>query len=253
MFLKNYKPKTPSLRFKKNIYKMSPFIEKNNKFFLKNNNKSGRSKNGGIILRHRGGNIYNKYISVNYNRNCLVSLGLILTLNYIDKNSCFIGLVKYSTGSLSYIKLSNGLFIGNYTKSLDRPIRLSFNCKNILGCFIILKLSPKKSIFSNIISINWDKSKYAKSAGTYLSIFKKIKELNMFILNLPTGVKKHFSGNSKAVLGRNSNFLNKFICIGKAGINRNKGYKSSVRGVAMNPVDHPHGGRTKTNQPEMSP
>lgn len=75
----------------------------------------------------------------------------------------------------------------------------------------------------------------------------------MFILNLPTGVKKHFSGNSKAVLGRNSNFLNKFICIGKAGINRNKGYKSSVRGVAMNPVDHPHGGRTKTNQPEMSP
>ena len=68
MFLKNYKPKTPSLRFKKDIYKMSPFIEKNNKFFFKHSNKSGRSKMGNIILRHRGGNIFNKSITINYNR-----------------------------------------------------------------------------------------------------------------------------------------------------------------------------------------
>lgn len=254
MFLKNYKPKTPSLRFKKDIYKMSPFIKKFNLFFFKHNNKSGRSQKGDIILRHRGGNIYNKHISININRNNLTNLGLIITLNYLNKNSCFIGLIKYSNNSLAYIKLSNGLFIGNYTKSLDRPINLSFNFKNILGGFIILNLAPKHTIFSNLISLNnHNKSIYGKSAGTYLSIIKKIKEINLFILKLPTGTKKYFSGSSKATIGRNSNFLNKFTITGKAGINRLKGWKSKVRGVAMNPVDHPHGGRTKTNQPEMSP
>lgn len=253
MFLKNYKPKTPTLRFKKDIFKMSPFIRKNNLFFFKHNNKSGRSNKGSIILRHRGGNKFNKYISTNINRNTLTKLAIITSLNYLNKNSCFIGLIKYSNNSMSYIKLSNGLFIGNYTKSLDKPINFSFNFKNILGSFIILNLAPKYSIFSNIISLNKNKSNYGKSAGTYLSTIKKIKELNIFILKLPTGTKKYFSGFSKATLGRNSNFLNKFTVTGKAGINRLKGWKSKVRGVAMNPVDHPHGGRTKTNQPEMSP
>lgn len=253
MFLKSYKPKTPTLRFKKDIYKMSPFIKKNSLFFLKLPNKAGRSKAGSIIVRHRGGNLYNKYISTNINRNKLSCIAIILSLNYLNKNSCFIGLIKYSTGSLSYIKLSNGLFIGNYTKSIDMPINFSFNYKNILGCYIILNLAPKYCVFSNLVSINSNKSNYGKSAGTYLSVVKKIKELNLFILKLPTGAKKYFSGDSKATVGRNSNFLNKFTCTGKAGINRDKGFRPSVRGVAMNPVDHPHGGRTKTNQPEMSP
>lgn len=253
MFLKSYKPKTPSLRFKKDIYKMSPFIKKNNTFFLNIKNKSGRSHKGDIILRNRGGNIYNKYINIDINRNKLTNLALIVSLNYLNKNSCFIGLIKYSNNSLSYIKLSNGLFLGDYTKSIDKPINFSFNFKNILGSFIILNLAPKNCIFSNLISISSDKSKYAKSSGNYLSVIKKIKELNIFILKLPTGEKKYFSGYSKATIGRNSNFLNKFTVIGKAGINRLKGFRPSVRGIAMNPVDHPHGGRTKTNQPEMSP
>nr|NP_149370.1 ribosomal protein L2 [Tetrahymena thermophila]AAK77567.1 ribosomal protein L2 [Tetrahymena thermophila]6Z1P_Ac Chain Ac, Ribosomal protein L2 [Tetrahymena thermophila SB210] len=253
MFLKNYKPKTPTLRFKRDIFKMTPFIKKNNIFFIKNKNKSGRSTKGQIIVRHRGANKYNKHLSINVNRNQLTNLAIITSLNYINKNSCFIGLIKYSNNCLSYIKLANGLFIGNYTKSLDKPLNFSFNFRNILGSFIILNLAPKHSIFSNLISFNKKKSNYAKSAGTFLSIIKKIKEINLFILKLPTGEKKYFSGDSKATLGRNSNFLNKFTVTGKAGINRNKGWRSSVRGVAMNPVDHPHGGRTKTNQPEMSP
>jgi ribosomal protein L2 len=223
MFLKNYKPKTPTLRFKKDIFKMSPFIVKNNIFSLKNKNKSGRSTSGQIIIRHRGSNKYNKYISLNINRSALTNLALITSLNFINKNSCFIGLIKYSNNCLSYIKLSNGLFIGNYTKSLDKPLNFSFNFKNILGSFIILNLAPKHSIFSNLISLNKNKSNYAKSAGTFLSIIKKIKEINLFILKLPTGEKKYFSGYSKATLGRNSNFLNKFTIVGKAGINRNKG------------------------------
>lgn len=232
---------------------MTPFIQKNTLFFLKNKNKSGRSMNGKIILNTRCNNKYNKFFSINFNRSNLTSLALITSLNYLNKNSCFIGLIKYSNNSLSYIKLVNGLFIGNYTKTIDTSLKFLYNFKNILGSFIILNLAPKNCIFSNIVSINNNKSKYAKSCGTYLSIYKNIKEYNLFILNLPTGFKKYFNGCSKATIGRNSNFFKKYTCIGKAGININKGFKPSVRGVAMNPVDHPHGGRTKTNQPEMSP
>lgn len=232
---------------------MSPFFNLNKKFYFKNRSKSGRSKRGGIILYTRCFNKHNKYFSVDINRNKLTNLAIVTSLNYLNKNSCFIGLIKYSNSSLSYIKLVNGLFIGNFTKSIDMSLKYSYNFKNILGSFMILNLTPKNCVYCNIISLNQNKSLYAKSAGTYLSVYRRVKEYNIFILNLPTGARKYFSGDSKATIGRNSNFLNKYTCIGKAGININKGFKSSVRGVAMNPVDHPHGGRTKTNQPEMSP
>lgn len=253
MFLKKYKPKTPSLRSKKDIYKMPSFIDKGNLFFLKNKNKSGRSCNGSIILRHRGGNIYNNYININMNRSRLTNLALIISLNYLNKNSCFIGLIRYANNSLSYIKISNGLFLGDYTKTLYKSLNRSYNFKNILGSFILLNLIPKNCIFSNIILSNENRVRYCRSAGTYLSLLRVIEESNTFVLRLPTGEKKFFNHQSKITVGRNSNYLNKFTVIGKAGINRKKGWNPKVRGVAMNPVDHPHGGRTKTNQPEMSP
>ena len=70
---------------------------------------------------------------------------------------------------------------------------------------------------------------------------------------LPTGATKYLSFNNYVILGRNSNLLNYKQTLGKAGFNRNIGFKSKVRGVAMNPVDHPHGGRTKPSKPEVSP
>lgn len=232
---------------------MFNFSKKLNYFYIKNKNNSGRSKNGQLILYTRKHNNYNYVFKVNLNRIYLTKLAIISSINYINKNSCFIGLIKYSNGALAYIKLVSGLYIGDYTKTFDKPLNLSFNLKYLLGTFMLLKLAPKYSVFSNIINYLEIKSKYAKSAGTYLSTYKIYKELDIHILNLPTGYKKYFNSNSKATLGRNSNFLNKLTCTGKAGININKGFKSNVRGVAMNPVDHPHGGRTKTNKPEVSP
>jgi len=69
---------------------------------------------------------------------------------------------------------------------------------------------------------------------------------------LPTKKKKHFSGDTFVTLGRNSNIIKYYTVVGKAGKNRLQGIRSHVRGVAMNPVDHPHGGRTKSNSPEVS-
>jgi len=97
------------------------------------------------------------------------------------------------------------------------------------------------------------KSSYVKASGTFSQIIQINKDLNLILILLPSGKKKYISLDYLCTLGRNNNIFKKFMILGKAGINRISGKNITVRGVAMNPVDHPHGGRTKTNQPEVSP
>jgi large subunit ribosomal protein L2 len=94
---------------------------------------------------------------------------------------------------------------------------------------------------------------YAKAAGTFCKIRYKVQSGDFFVLSLPSGFKKKLPLDSYVFLGRNSNILHQKSYIGNAGLSRKRGIRPTVRGVAMNPVDHPHGGRTKTNQPEVSP
>ena len=81
----------------------------------------------------------------------------------------------------------------------------------------------------------------------------KTHDKSFFVLRLPSGKEQKAALTSFAVLGRNSNLKHKREVAGKAGVNRLLGHRPTVLGVAMNPVDHPHGGRTKTSQPEVSP
>lgn len=106
------------------------------------------------------------------------------------------------------------------------------------------------SVFSNIFYKNI--RKYSLSNGTFCQILDFFYEFNLIKITLPSKQTKFISGWSFVLLGRNSQQEYKYIKYGKAGINRLLGKKSKVRGVARNPVDHPHGGRTKTNQPEVS-
>ena len=95
--------------------------------------------------------------------------------------------------------------------------------------------------------------KYCKSAGTYSKIISLNFDKNLVKVVLPTGVIKVLSMFNIVTLGRASNLNNFNNFYSKAGFNRNIGYRPNVRGVAMNPVDNPHGGRTKTNSPELTP
>lgn len=97
------------------------------------------------------------------------------------------------------------------------------------------------------------KTMYTKASGTFSQVLSINKDIGLVLVLLPSGKKKYVSLNYVCTLGRNNNIFKKFIVIGKAGSNRNLGKNVTVRGVAMNPVDHPHGGRTKTNKPEVSP
>lgn len=97
------------------------------------------------------------------------------------------------------------------------------------------------------------KSIFIKSSGTFSQILNVNKDIGLVLVLLPSGKKKYIPMNYVCTLGRNNNIFKKFLIVGKAGLNKNIGKNFTVRGVAMNPVDHPHGGRTKTNKPEVSP
>jgi large subunit ribosomal protein L2 len=95
--------------------------------------------------------------------------------------------------------------------------------------------------------------KYSRSAGTFCSLLNLNFEKNNAKIVLPSGEIKIISIYCFVTLGRASNINHKLEFYTKAGYSRNKGFRSNVRGVAMNPVDHPHGGRTKTSSPEFTP
>lgn len=107
--------------------------------------------------------------------------------------------------------------------------------------------------FFNIELFVGQGGKYARSAGVFCKILAFNLDKDVIKILLPSGLTKILSQYCLVTLGRVSNIQhnNEFFC--KAGYYRNLGFKSKVRGVAMNPVDHPHGGRTKSNSPEVTP
>lgn len=128
-----------------------------------------------------------------------------------------------------------------------------FSTKYVIGNVVFLKNLNIGSIFYNVCCKTKNKSIYARSPGTYCILLSADEINSLYRVQLPSGLVVLLDGNSSVVLGRNSNIWKYKEIVGKAGRNVIRGFKSSVRGVAMNPVDHPHGGRTKTNSPEKTP
>lgn len=130
-----------------------------------------------------------------------------------------------------------------------------FGCVNKLaaGYRVELRSLPTGAIISNITTTCKTKNKavYSKSAGAYSVINSRMQ--NLMRITLPSGKKISLYSNNSANIGSISNRGHKHICLGKAGRNRNLGRRPIVRGIAMNPVDHPHGGRTNGGRPSVSP
>jgi len=159
-------------------------------------------------------------------------------------------LIKYTNGTLSYIYLPHGLFVGDF---LNTQVYIyKFYNKTLLGCRVSLKFLRKFTIFFNLVDFSKINSIYSNSSGTFCSFLQFFKEYNLVKVKLPSTKNYIISGDSFGTLGRNSNIYKKYRVIGAAKYLTQMGKKPTVRGVAMNPVDHPHGGRTKTNSPEVS-
>lgn len=114
----------------------------------------------------------------------------------------------------------------------------------------MLRFLSNFTIFSNVFISNV--RKYALSNGTFCQLIEFYYDFNIGKITLPSRQTKIVSGWDFVILGKNSQLDYRYSISGKAGCNYYNGKKSKVRGVARNPVDHPHGGRTKTNKPEVS-
>ena len=194
---------------------------------------SGRNSLGRITVRHRGGGHKKKKRSLNFNRD-LNSSGIILNIEYDPgRNSLISAVYDYKNRKYYYILLPSNLYPGNIIKSgLNLEPRAGY-------CMPISKI-PVGSIIHNISSKKNQRSKFTRAAGTYSRIIEKNN--NSARIQLSSGQQKFISLNCLATLGSVSNENFFLTTIGKAGRSRWLNKRPEVRGVAMNPVDHPHGG-----------
>lgn len=204
---------------------------------------AGRNNSGRIILWTRGSlrrkrRIVKINYSLRYNR-----LGFIASFQLIPSRNKLITLVYFANGAITYFLTTENhkIFTFQYLNFTYRLRKFALKSTLFMLCNI------KKLSFVNVVEIlPGTPAQYVRSNGTRAKIMKFEKQNYSVLLQLPSGVRKIFSYFSFANLGAISLAETKKLYIRKAGHWRNFGWKSCVRGVAMNPVDHPHGGRTKS-------
>lgn len=248
MFLETYK-------LKKSPYRSS--ATRNVYFFYNNLNSykkikplslgfksnSGRNKSGKIVFRTRTSYlIKNKNIKINFNFRYF-KLGFIGSFTFIPFKNKLLSLIYYSNGSFTY-------YLSTEYHKLFSFICYNFHKKlkklKIKNTFFMLFQIKKLSFVSVLELIPGLGAQYTRSPGTKSRIIKFDLNNYSVLIKLSSGVKKIFSYYSFVMLGQLSLQDNVNCLNGKAGYWRSFGSKSLVRGVAMNPVDHPHGGRTKS-------
>lgn len=253
MYLLKYKPTTAGVRHRKSVI----YYFFNNLLFLSQksriSNKAGRDNSGKIVVRHKGcRKKFNYFVAWQNIEKSLNFVGVILNIVYNSFYKKYYSLVKFCNGSYCYIKLIHGTYVGDYLLNNFMMLKIADNFK--VGSFVCLSVLELQFLVSNILLKRRSKQfVVAAASGTYCKLLKKLTDFSLCVLVLPSGKNKIVDLYSFCILGRNGNIFSKYAVVGKAGINRNVGIRPTVRGVAMNPVDHPHGGRTKTNCPEVSP
>lgn len=246
MKLKFLEPTTPSQRH---------VIKLNNKHLAKKpmiktklkgiKNKAGRNLSGKITVFHKGNGHKKKYRIINFNRT-ENSSGIVCSIEYDpNRNTNIASIYDFSIKKFFYIIAPENLTIGNIVKS---GIQAKPNNGNSLP---ILKI-PTSYFIHNISKNSSKKAQIARSAGTYAIL--KEKTTNYAKLELPSGEKKIVPLNSYATIGIVSNESFFLTQHGKAGRSRWLNKRPTVRGVAMNPIDHPHGGgEGKTSGKALTP
>jgi large subunit ribosomal protein L2 len=203
-------------------------------------------------LRGRGNKKIKKCALVNYKCFFFKNIALIVGIFRQITNTTFIALYKFGNGALTYCALVHGVLPGQYKYSLFfRRSHLSDFFK--AGCKVFVKLLTNRTVFCQVVFRRDFCVKYIRAAGTYTRLYQRYVDKKMISCKLPTKQVRFLPYTTVVTLGRNSNIKHKKEFLTTAGANVKKGFKSKVRGVAMNPVDHPHGGRTKSNSPERSP
>ena len=233
---KKLKPDTPSRRY----MSVSTFEEittkkPERKLTTALRKTGGRNNHGRITSRRRGGGHRRRYRIIDFKRNKFDSSGVIESIEYDPNRSPRIALVKYDDGEKKYIIAPEGLKVGDKILS-SIGNKIPFKTGNAMPIGKI----PEGLLIHNIELKPGKGAQMARSAGSYARIMAS--EGGMVTLKLPSGELRMISEQCIATIGTVGNKSHESISIGKAGRARWMGRRPKVRGVAMNPVDHPHGG-----------
>jgi large subunit ribosomal protein L2 len=194
---------------------------------------NGRNNRGVITVRHRGGAHKRFYRIIDFKRNKFGIPGIIETIEYDPNRTAFIALVIYADGERRYILATSNMKVGNKIVSGE-------NVEIAEGNSMPLKNIPLGTLVHNIEMREKKGGQIARSAGSYAEIVAK--EGDMVQLKMPSSEVRNVQCVCYATIGQVSNIEHMNIALGSAGRTRHKGKRPTVRGVAMNPIDHPMGG-----------
>ena len=234
MAIKNYKPTSPARRFM-SVSTFEEITTSTPEKSLLRTKKSlaGRNNDGRITVRHQGGGVKKKYRVIDFKRDKDGIPAKVATIEYDPNRSANIALLHYADGEKRYIIAPDSLKVGDMLMSGEgadiRP-----------GNALPISAIPLGTMLHNIELLPGKGGQLCRAAGSAAQLM--VKEGKYAQVRLPSGEVRRIPMDAKATIGQVGNLDHENISIGKAGRKRHMGIRPTVRGVVMNPVDHPHGG-----------
>ncbi|MGA8219724.1 MAG: 50S ribosomal protein L2 [Solirubrobacterales bacterium] len=204
----------------------------------------GRNSKGRVTARHRGGGAKRRYRRIDFKRTKDGVPARVASIEYDPNRSASIALLNYADGEKRYILAPQGLRVGAEIVSGE-------GADIAPGNSLPLARIPTGTVVHNVELIPGQGGRLGRAAGTAIQVVAK--EGEMVSLRLPSSEVRMVRGECRATVGTISNAEHQNVKIGKAGRNRHKGKRPQSRGVAMNPVDHPHGGGEAHHTPGGHP
>ena len=234
MAIKNYKATTPGLR------KMSTLVNEDittstptKSLVVTRKKNAGRNNQGRITVRHQGGGVKRKYRIIDFKRNKLNVPGTVASIEYDPNRTANIALINYADGEKRYIIAPKDLKVGD-------SIMAGENADIKVGNALPIMSIPVGTVIHCIELRPGKGAELARSAGASAQILGR--EQDYVLVRLSSGEQRKILGTCMATVGSVGNEDSSLVKIGKAGRKRHMGIRPTVRGSAMNPNDHPHGG-----------
>jgi large subunit ribosomal protein L2 len=232
--IKTYNPTSPAIRFRTTLDNKDLSTERPLKRLTESKQRiSGRNNKGRLTVRHRGGGHKRLYRIIDFRRDKREIPATVESLQYDPNRSARIALLSYADGEKRYILAPNGLAVG-------ASIVAGEVADILVGNALPLKNIPLGTMIHNIELKKGKGGQMARSAGTAAQLLAK--EAGYAQIKLPSGETRMVNLDCYATIGQVGNLNYENVSIGKAGRNRWLGKRPTVRGVVMNPIDHPHGG-----------
>ncbi len=248
MPVKNYKPTSSGRRFQTQVVRTETSENRPHKPLLDVKQRTGGRDNRGFLsIRHRGGGHKRRYRILDFRRDKIGIPGRVESVEYDPNRTANIALVCYADGERRYVLAPDGLAVG--AKILASP-----EADIVVGNALPLRNIPLGTMIHNVELKRNKGGQMARSAGAAAQLMAR--EGDWALVRLPSGETRKVHADCYASIGQVGNLEHENESIGKAGRNRWKGWRPTVRGVAMNPVDHPHGGgegKTSGGRPSVTP